>query len=323
MNYNCLGTLFKEIACYYRHENDLSNITVALCNASSIFKDLFLRFFFPQIISDDIIRISREARDINGMGCRVDIHISMKSGDPYIIEVKINDTNHHFGQYESAYKITKDHFGYITNYYCIEGVRLGYNVKTWEEIYYYFINLKDKNELIEPFLFYIEKVCNLRIYSTSMNFKALSTIPHFYEIIDEIINENKDLGIIINSERSSTFEYSYKGFNILNTEDSEIISRGCVLLHYAESEIISIGIAGSRILHLEEMENKLKNRAFEWFQTPYIDSDWWYYLWFSLSENKVKELQTADQKRQKGILKDFLIEVIKTIRTYANRNTKP
>jgi len=51
---------FKELAGYYRHENDLSNITVALCNSCVWFKEKFLHFFFPNLEVGDVASIQRE-----------------------------------------------------------------------------------------------------------------------------------------------------------------------------------------------------------------------------------------------------------------------
>lgn len=48
------------------------------------------------------------------MGIRVDIHILMNSNEKYIIEVKIGNRNHHFGQYEEAFGVDAGHFGYIS-----------------------------------------------------------------------------------------------------------------------------------------------------------------------------------------------------------------
>lgn len=184
---NRIKLFFEELARYYKHENDLSNITVALCNSSGIFKEKFLHFFFKDIEIKDVKEITREVCDPNGMGSRVNIHISMKAGDLYIIEVKINDRHHHFGQYETAYGIKKTQFGYITNYYCQEGIELGYNVKRWEELYFYLTdNLDDKSDaFLKSYLPYLKKVCNFKIFKEPMKFKALQSIPQFFQIFQQ------------------------------------------------------------------------------------------------------------------------------------------
>lgn len=85
---------FEQLAKYYRHENDLSNITVALCNSSDIFREIFVHFFFPEIRIENIKEISREIWDVNGMGSRVDIHITLDNDEIFIVEVKKGDRNH-------------------------------------------------------------------------------------------------------------------------------------------------------------------------------------------------------------------------------------
>ena len=44
-----ITSFISELASYYWHENDLSNVTVALCNSNVTFKTLFVKFFFPDI----------------------------------------------------------------------------------------------------------------------------------------------------------------------------------------------------------------------------------------------------------------------------------
>ena len=114
---NSITHFIEELSSYYYHENDLSNITVALCNSNKLFCSLFVHFFFPDLEIDNIDDIQREVPDENAMGSRVDILIRLRDEDqPYIIEVKIGDKNHHFGQYEEAYNIPSCRLGYIVNY---------------------------------------------------------------------------------------------------------------------------------------------------------------------------------------------------------------
>lgn len=126
-----IANFISNLSTYYNVENDLSNITCILCEADEDFKTKFLKFFFPDIEVNNVAFIEREVPDLCNRGCRVDIYITMENDDiPYIIEVKINDNHHHFGQYDKAYNVSRDRFGYITNYNCLEGRHLGYDVKT-------------------------------------------------------------------------------------------------------------------------------------------------------------------------------------------------
>ena len=74
-----ITSFISELASYYWHENDLSNITVALCNSNVTFKTLFVKFFFPDIEVSEIDEIRREVPDEGNHGSRVDIFISTRS----------------------------------------------------------------------------------------------------------------------------------------------------------------------------------------------------------------------------------------------------
>lgn len=157
-----LKDFFEQLSSYYNLENDLSNITVALCNSNEFFREKFIHFFFPQIVIADIESIEREVPDKKGMGSRVDILIQLTNDPkPYLIEVKINDQNHHFGQYEDAYDVDKGRLGYITNYDCIEGKLQAYDVKTWEQFYHYMASVKTADVLIIGYLKFLSQVCGI------------------------------------------------------------------------------------------------------------------------------------------------------------------
>lgn len=181
------------LSTYYNVENDLSNITCILCEADEDFKSKFLKFFFPNIDVSKVAYIEREVPDSCDKGCRVDIHITIE-GDtiPYIIEVKINDKHHHFGYYDDAYKVSKDRFGYITNYNCLEGKKKGYDVKTWEDFYKYLSKFTDNDNLIIGYLNYLKTICNLLIYNRPMDITGLSAIPCFVDSATKIIEEERE-----------------------------------------------------------------------------------------------------------------------------------
>lgn len=179
---------FEQLAGYYRLENDLSNIVVALCNSNLGFKEKFVHFFFPKLDVARIESITREVPDRKNLGSRVDIYITLTDDrKPFIIEVKIGDRNHHFGQYEKAYEIDKDRFGYITNYGCIEGKELGYDVKTWKDFYDFLSKKEDKDEMADAFAIYLKNVCGIIKYDKPMNIKGLDAIPCFVETVKKII----------------------------------------------------------------------------------------------------------------------------------------
>ncbi len=188
-----IAQFISALSTYYKVENDLSNITCILCEVNEDFKSKFLKFFFPNIDISKVLFIEREVPDCSNKGCRVDIYITIEQDPiPYIIEVKISDKHHHFGQYDTAYNVSRDRFGYITNYNCLEGKRMGYDVKTWGELYKYLRNFNDNDKLILGYLDYLKTTCNILIYNEPMEITGLSAIPCFIDSATKIIEEERD-----------------------------------------------------------------------------------------------------------------------------------
>lgn len=157
---------FKQIGLFLQNENDLSDITCAMCHSSENFKKWFIAFFFPNLDVSKILSIEREVPDEKEKHSRVDLMIRVESDElPYLIEVKIYDRQHHFGQYEEAYGVGRERLGYITNYICYEGKKLGYDVKTWNEWYSilesHILTLPEGEEksLCSGYLVYLKQVC--------------------------------------------------------------------------------------------------------------------------------------------------------------------
>ena len=51
---------FRFLSDKFRKENDLSDITWAMCQSCESFRQYFLKFFFPEIQLDEDISIERE-----------------------------------------------------------------------------------------------------------------------------------------------------------------------------------------------------------------------------------------------------------------------
>ena len=323
MNNENSTSFFKELAKYYRNENDLSNITVALCNSNTSFCKKFLHYFFPDLPLGDVKLIKREVRDLSGMGSRVDIFIFMKNNERYIIEVKINDQNHHFGQYDSAYEVDKSHFGYITNYYCAYGISKGYLVKTWKDFYHYMIQNKSELDNAQSgYLDYVADICNIKTYNSKMDFSNLKTIPQFFQFMEEIVEkESENLKISpytgAKNEKMSDLNWHWRYFNINDCENQSWLLNGIILLSFYDATTISIGISQGVGINLEQVEEDLSHQNFEYTEAPYIDKEWWNYLWFNLKKNMMDKLNAEDSpEKQNQLLTSFLTEVIGLIRNY-------
>lgn len=310
---------FEQLSGYYNNENDLSNIVVALCNTNYEFKEKFISFFFPNIDIRNIESILREVPDKNNFGSRVDIYITLNDDKkPYIIEVKISDKNHHFGQYEEAYQIDKDRFGYITNYNCVEGKELGYDVRTWEDFYDYLNQNKSEDELINAFALYLKNVCGIIKYTKPMNISGLDSIPCFVNTVKKIISKER------NWVKTSFYrEYAYKdgiheGFNINypNKRDSGFALYG---LWFYEKPVISICINSRPWLSeriINDKENTILNTNIS--KKPYKEHFWEKDdVWFEMSDEKMHDfIKTDSYEKQQIILEEFFEEVVRSIKKY-------
>ncbi len=182
---NGVSSFLSQLASYYWQENDLSNVTVALCNSCAEFRGLFLKYFFPSINVDDVDEIVREKPDDNDQGSRVDIFVRMKTDElPYLIEVKINDKKQHFNQYLDSYNIHPSRLGYIVNYYL---KKPGFDVKSWEDIYNYLLSSLERvstevKPLFNGYIQYLQSVCQIVTYTKPMNLDGIYSLYEFSNI---------------------------------------------------------------------------------------------------------------------------------------------
>ena len=189
-----LNSFFLHLGIRLYKENNLSDITWALLQASDEFKQLFIKYFFPEI-EDNHIKcinaIEREKTDNNKKGSRVDFGIRTDFAQ-YIIEVKINDKNHHFVQYEEAYNIQPCHFGYITNYIIDKDGE--YRIRRWESLYdYLHEHTHGENELIEGYCGYIKQVCGFVKFKQPMRINnAYNSLFEFIVTIEKLVNRTEE-----------------------------------------------------------------------------------------------------------------------------------
>lgn len=168
----------------FRKENDLSDITWAMCQASTNFKKTFISFFFPELKNESLLDIVDIQREIAENDSRPDF-IFECDGKKYLIENKIWDNNHHFEQYNKTYSIPAKQLGYITAYPMHKD---GFNVYTWRDMFKY---LKDNLPLEEAalwngYLDYIQQVCNIFYTEKPMNLDGMFSLFTFFNSLDKI-----------------------------------------------------------------------------------------------------------------------------------------
>ena len=133
-------------------ENYLSDVTYALCESNLEFRKFFLKFFFGGQLNAEQVSITREYRF---GGFRPDFLIEARDPrDFFIVEVKINDRNHHFKDYEGVMRDLyseasktedckiidlKEHIGYIANYQIthqeVKEAKGFKHIRTWQQFY--------------------------------------------------------------------------------------------------------------------------------------------------------------------------------------------
>lgn len=306
------------LATYYNLENDLSNISCLLCETNDNFKEKFLRFFFPTIDISKVAYIEREVCAPDNSGCRVDIHVTLENDElPYIIEVKINDRNHHFGQYDKAFHVQKERFGYITNYNCLEGKCLGYNVKTWEDFYKYLLGFNDNDKLISGYIEYLKDTCNISTYTHPMNITGLNAIPCFIDSATKIIESDRDWISCIPSrlyiDRGGVNKsFFFKFRNQRERRDGY----GLLGMWFQEDPCITVCInsrewLSSRIMALED---SIMDGA-DYCEPPYYEHYWRQDdVFINLKEDKLdKFINAKSYEEQMTILERFFEEALQRI----------
>lgn len=175
-------SFFKHLADRLCSENSLSDVTWAMCRSSDRFMAVFLQFFFGEEMNiRDITCFERERCKPGG---RADFLVEMHGCERFVIECKIYDQNHHFGQYEKVFGIESSHLGYITNYNLRQE---GYTIHTWEELCDYLqtkIPDGEERETWSGYITYVRKVCSIIQFNDKM---ALDThLYSLYQFMEEL-----------------------------------------------------------------------------------------------------------------------------------------
>ena len=196
MNWNendSLKSFFGFLASRYSDENDLSNVTWALCQSSGWFMETWMRFFFPFFDTGRITGFYREMADDEGKGSRADFVITVEGeSKPYVIEVKIWDDGHHFEQYLEAYRIGKERLGYIVNY------PLSYKdfkVRSWSE---FFDHLKDSSipeqdkEVVHAYCEYLKRVCVIMRAENKIDIEKTASLQDLILLFGDLVNRETE-----------------------------------------------------------------------------------------------------------------------------------
>lgn len=227
---------FKGLGDRFWKENDLSDVTYAMCRGSKVFFQFFLDFFFSGELAVDAedAEIAREIDD--GKGNRPDFRIETRKGVFYV-EVKIWDRWQHFPEYFESLREanpedggnegkTRNRLGYIVNYFVAVD---GYVVHRWQELveqlkrYDYF-----NDDSIRGYAEFVKSVCGLRgnddIDSYRFYARDFPNIRLFMDAVNEAINQHSVDGVFpYNRNRTKCFQPNFrmgKVFEITNYHGS-------------------------------------------------------------------------------------------------------
>lgn len=247
-------TNFFEILSYrVCKENDLSDITWALCHTSSTFREAFLRFFFPEIQISDEIEIERE---VSKDGLRADFAI-YNDGIRYLIENKIYDSKQHFGEYDRAFDVPPERFGYIANYIIPQpesGKR--YQIRTWEDFYSVLSTIKvedpEEESLINGYRTYLKNVCKIIEFTKPMNIEGIYSLYQLMEILKKLCKRDEDKFSIDIFNQDRTFDNRFVGHYVtginfeISFKKNELQAWGWIGIYYdREIPTICIGFLNS------------------------------------------------------------------------------
>lgn len=295
-----------------RSENDLSDITWALCLSSHSFQSLFLNFFFPDT---EFLNITKFEREKSEGDSRPDFLIE-NNGIIYLIECKIYDRNHHFAQYTSTFNIPNERLGYITNYNMTQN---GFLVKTWEGLYDQVANNLPESEnekaLWIGYLKYLKSVCGIIKITKKMDLKGMYSLYSFTELLKKLVNRtetNFELRYYSNKNIQGGNGISGCYFEIKYSNDKIKTTWAWIGIYFErENPLICIGFEdkqnwGKPVYDIIDKQLD-KIETDEYCTKPYREDG---AIWFELADVKHKEFDSTDLEGQIQLIKNFMDRVI-------------
>lgn len=299
-NKNEFSDFFFALAERRRNENDLSDITYALCYSDDEFCRFFLDFCF-----DEDIKTFDLTREYQRDSSRPDFYFHDLENQERIIEVKIYDRNQHFEQYEKAFPSAK--YAFIANYQH-EKVA-GWKIKTWKD---FIIALEQSalcnKKMIEGYLHYLKSLINVKEFS-KMNLNSCKSLPDFLENLKSLVKQ--DFGFDEYNALKSCNEYYYGQF--FRKQDLY-----CWIGLYLPEANIYIGFKDSFDWIPRNFQIQIKNLVQSETQNKLFgvanDSDGNYGdFWFRMEKSDILFDDNVTVEIQKTALKDFISEVFTVI----------
>ena len=301
-----------------KDENDLSDITWSFCESSEEFKNVFLTFFFgkDEFNWNKVVDFKRE---YSRAGCRPDFYFR-NEGIEYIIEVKINDRNQHFEQYNQQETFANARKGYITNYRLSDCD--GYSLRTWEGFRNRLkaSNFKINQDLLEGYISYLDNVCTIKEVK-QMKLRGIESLYHFNNALEKVI-EGDD-----NNYFYTRYTQTDKSYDIRQGRCFQLIFKnikiddvwGWIGLYFNDQTVVCIEFdknEGWGLPVYEILDSYKDHEEGEFASKPYEDDGAYY---FELSEVCLENFENADNVDiQIEILDSFFQEVLKYVEEKAS-----
>ena len=313
---------FKYLSERKYKENDLSDITWALCNSSYAFRDMFLKFFFPDIsISPELEIMREESRNDS----RPDFVIH-NGEEVFLIENKINDKQQHFGQYDKDFHVLPENFGYIANYHIHQPDKTKhYRIKTWEEFYRVLAGFQtdntEENKLVKGYRDYLKHICNIIDFTKPMNIEGIYSLYELMELLSKLCNrETEHYSIsIYNSDR--TFENRYAdhyshGINFeVKFKGVKILAWGWIgIFFYNEMPDICIGFRNEKnwAKNICDIVKNVKDDG-KHFSAPYEEDGAYWFDFIDGKETYEEYFNKLSLDKQADLLREYFDEVLELV----------
>lgn len=199
-----METFFDKLSERKWSENDLSDVTLALCKTSKRFQKLFLDYCF----NTNTPEMETFEREIKSHDSRPDFYGVDREQRKWVIEVKIDDRQElHFEQYRNEFPNAKCAFiaNYDAKHLCNK--KLDFSITTWKG----FINSLSENvcddTLIIGYLKYLKKLTGF-LEVKNMNLNNVNSLPDFNIIIEKVIHEYSE-----NEKKKLEFNNNKKSFS--------------------------------------------------------------------------------------------------------------
>jgi hypothetical protein len=291
-------------------ENNLSDITWALCNASEEFKRLFLNYCFGEETPE--MQVFEREEDSNDS--RPDFYCEDMEKNVWIIEVKIGNRNEkQLPQYRKEFKNAK--IAFIANYdaSALCKKELDISIKTWKGFIGHLLE-STKDELIIGYSKYLKKITRY-LEVNEMNLNLIKSLPDFNGVLESIVQEYSEKGVKLSSSPSSSKDWYGRNISYIN-KSGKTVKFWAGIEFFNDTDKCSLFfiefILGNRDrVPKNEAENikNLENKEGEYLCQPYFwGSDAYFYIKdepYNILFSKKPEIE-----KQKEVIRNSIHEVL-------------